>query len=182
MARLKTIEAEIAVPPVVVLPRRGKTVKIDARVTLRNTGAQDVVVHARSEDDRHFWHVFDSNHREVLRERRTAPGRGRTEQEKGVHTTRTETVAAGHEVHASRRLRVDLAKLKAGEVYTVRAEYCAHVAEARFSVVAPPTLAKLKPAKKKPAKRKPAKKKPAKRKPAKKKPAKRTATKRKTAR
>ena len=175
MARLKTIEAEIDVPPIVVLPRRGKTVAIDARVTLRNTGDEDVVVHARSEDDRHFWHVFDSNHREVLRARRTAPGRGRTAEEKGVQTTRTETVPGGREVHASRRLRLDLAKLRAGEVYTVRAEYCAHVAEARFSVVAPPTLAKLKPAKKRPAKRKPAKKKPAKKKPVRTKAAKKSA-------
>ena len=153
MARLQSIEAEIDVPPVVVLPRRGKTVTIDARVTLRNTGEENVVVHARSEDDRHFWHVFDSNHREVLRERRTAPGRGRTAEQKGVHTTRTETVPAGQEVHASRKLKLDLTKLRTGEVYTVRAEYCAHVAEARFSVVAPPTLAKKKPAKAKPAKK-----------------------------
>ena len=149
MARLQSIEAEIDLPPVVVLPRRGKTVAVDARVTLRNTGEQDVVVHARSADDRHFWHVFDSNHREVLRERRTAPGRGKTLEEKGVHTTQTETVAAGHEMHTSHRLRLDLAKLRGGEAYTVRAEYFAHVAEARFSVVALPAAMKRKPGRKK---------------------------------
>ena len=168
MARVKTIEAEIDVPPVVVLPRRGKTVAVDARATLRNTGEEAVVVHARSEDDRHFWHVFDSNHREVLRERGSAPGRGKTAVESGVHTTRTQTVPGGQALHASRRLRLDLSKLKPGEVYTVRAEFFAHVAEARFSVVGLPATTKKK-AKKKPAAKKPAKKKGAAGKPAKKK-------------
>lgn len=153
MARLQSIAAEIDVPAVLEVPSNAKKVSVAARVTLRNTGEDDVVVHAASSDDRHFWHVFDANHREVLRERRTAPGRAKAMRKGGVHSFRTETVPGGQEIHSGRELALDAAKLRDGEVYTVRAEFFGHIAEASFSVVGVPAsaLRKLKPARKKPA-------------------------------
>lgn len=138
MAQIRSIEAEIELPDVVVVPEGAESVTIDARVTLRNTGAEDVVVHAPSGDDRHFWHLFDANHREIQREKRTAPGKARAVTEEGVHSYHTETVAAGREVHVSRQLQLAAGKLRSGHVYTVRAELFGHVGESRFTVVAAP--------------------------------------------
>ena len=171
MARLQSIEAEIDVPAVVEVRPRARKVSVDARVTLRNTGENDVVVHAASSDHRHFWHVFDGNQREILRERRTAPGRAKAVREGGVHSFSTATVPGGQEIHSSRCLDLDAGKLREGEIYTVRAEFFGHIAEGSFAVVSVPAAAKGKAIKKKPAKRRPAKKKAAGKRPGKRKSA-----------
>ena len=163
MGRLPSIEAEIDVPSFVELPHGAESVTVAVRVTLRNIGEEDVVVNAPSREHRHFWHVFDGNHREVLRQRRSAPGRARVKVEEGVHSYVSRTVAAGHEVNASRQLELNARKLKEGDRYTVRAEAFGHVAEARFSVVEVPAPPARK-AKKKAAKRKTGKKKAGKKK------------------
>ena len=163
MAQLPSIEAEIEVPSFVELPQGAESVAFDARVTLRNTGDEDVVVSAPSREHRHFWHVFDGNHREILRQRRSAPGRARVTVEDGVHSYASGTIAAGRERHASRQLELNAKKLKEGDLYTVRAEIYGHVAEASFSVVvvpaAPARKSEKKATKKKRAKKEPAKKK-----------------------
>ena len=69
--------------------------------------------------------------------------------EDGVHTLCTETVAAGHGLHASLEVTMGVGKLREGVPYTIRAEFLGHIAESRFSVVVVPWSATRKPAKKK---------------------------------
>ncbi len=166
MSEMRSIEAEINVPDLVEVPKGAESVTLDARVTLRNAGEDDLVVQAPSRDHRHFWQVFDGNHREVLRERRSAPGRAKVQVDDGVHSYVSETIAAGHEEHATRRLELNARKLRQGDVYTVRAEFFGHLAEARFSVVKVPAVPARKTAKA--AKKKTARKKTVKRAPKKK--------------
>ena len=139
MVQGSMIKAEIEAPAVVEIPRRRKTVSVTVRVSLMNEGEVDFVAHAEHSDDRHFWHVFDQNHRELIRE----PGKGKGGHKgvlvkNGVHSYRTTTVAAGHGLNTSRELRLDATKLAEGQTYTIRSETYGHIAETTFVALAEP--------------------------------------------
>ena len=99
MVRGRHIVAQIDIPQTVYIPSRGKHVEIPARVSLHNTGEEDFVAHAASGDDRHFWHVLNADHHEILREK----GRGKggatgVKVRKGVHSYRTRAIPRGQGV------------------------------------------------------------------------------------
>ena len=165
MVQGNNIQAEIDVPSLVEIPRRGKNVTIDIRVSLVNSGDETFVAHAESGDESSFIHVFNSKFREVTRE----PGAGKgghkgPKVKNGVHSYRTITVPAGGGVNANRRFKLDATKLKAGETYNVRGEVYGHLAEATFVAVPQPTPSPLRrtAAKKSARKKKAAKKRAAK--------------------
>ena len=103
------------------------------RTKLRNVSEHDYVLHANSEDDQHFWQMFDQNHREIWREqaRKRATSRKKTD----VHPMRTQTIAAGHSIHETETLSFDATRLKDGRTYILRHEIWGQVAETSFIAV-----------------------------------------------
>ena len=141
MANGSRIEAELVAPDLVTIAPRRATVDVDVLCRLHNTGDDDYVVSAPSEDDAHCWHVLDRNHRDVTRprSRRSRPPT------KGVHPHRSRTIAGGHSRNTSKTLTLDAKKLKPGRTYTIRYEHYGHIAETQFTVLAkhsPPTRKK----------------------------------------
>ena len=155
MARTARIEAILEAPHIVEVPPRVKTVSITVRTELRNVGDQDYVLHAPDKDSEHFWHVLGPNHREVLREQPRKTVKKKT----AVLPFRGLTVTPTHGVHESVTLKLNAAKLKDGQTYTIRSENWGQIAETTFVVV---RHTKRPAKKKKPTSTKKDKKKPAK--------------------
>lgn len=151
MVRTSLIEAVVDTPHIVEISPRAKTVTLIVRTELRNVSEHDYVLHGSLHDDEHFWHLLDQKHREIAREkgRRT---KGSAKKSK-LHPAEGLTIAAGHSAHETEKLKFDAAKLKSGQVYTVRSEIWGQIAEATFTVVRPEKVALTKLTKPKPAKK-----------------------------
>lgn len=149
MASTTLIEVSVDAPHIVEVSPRKKTVSIAVRTELRNVSEHDYVLYGHSEDDQHFWHILDQNHREIWREqpRKRTASRKKTD----VHPVHTQTIAAGHSAHETETLCFDATKLKGGRTYTLRHEIWGQVAEASFIAVCPTVASKKKatPVKKK---------------------------------
>lgn len=156
MARTPLIEAIIEAPPIVEVSPRAKTVSIVVRTELRNVGEQDYVVHAPDRDSQHFWHVLSPSHREVLREQ----PRKALKKKSDVLSVRGQTITPSHGVHETVTLKLDAAKLKDGQTYTIRSEHWGQIAETTFIAVHHPkrVVKKKKPTSTKNETKKPAKK------------------------
>ncbi|REJ76579.1 MAG: hypothetical protein DWQ36_25895 [Acidobacteria bacterium] len=135
-------------------------VRIDARVTLTNQSDHSVVLSSPAGKDPHFWHVLDSNQREVARQSDESP------------LTRhhaSPLIATGHEAHESFTASVPARKLRSGRSYTLRVVFHGCPAEVCFTAFTVPKKAAAKEKKtakdgKQAASRKPAKKKTTKKK------------------
>ncbi len=132
MVRTTLIEAIKDAPPNDEVSSRVKTVSITVRTELRNVGEQDYVLYAPDQDSQHFWHVLDANHREVLREQ---PRKTPKKRKHAWHPARSQTVTLSHGVHETVTLKLDAAKLKDGQTYTIRSENWGQIAETTFVVV-----------------------------------------------
>ncbi len=132
MARTTLIEAKINAPPVVEVSSRVRTVSIAVGTELRNVSEQDYVLFAPNQDSQHFWHVLDANHREVLREQ---PRKTNKKRKHAWHPARSQTVTLSHGVHETVTLKLDAAKLKDGQTYTIRSENWGQIAETTFVVI-----------------------------------------------
>lgn len=164
------IRAEIEVPHTVIVPRGRKTVTVDVVCRLHNEGDESYVASSPEGQETHFWHLLNSDQREV---QRSKPG-------KECESHRSHLVAGGTSDAHPEQVTLDAKKLKHGECYTLRFRVKGHSAEAEFVAVHPRERKKTKKrtAKKKPARKRVSKKRPAKKKAAKKRPArKRTARK-----
>ena len=131
MARTTLIEATIDAPPIVEVSSRVKTVSIAVRTELRNVSEQDYVLYAPDQDSQHFWHVLDANHREVLREQ----PRKTVKKKHAWHPARGQTITPSHGAHETVTLKLDAAKLKDGQTYTIRSENWGQIAETTFVVI-----------------------------------------------
>ncbi len=164
------IRTEIEVPTTVMVPRGRKEVAVDVICKLHNDAEHSYVLGSNAGEQAHFWHVLDSQQREV---QRSKPGR------KDARADDHLVAACASTAHPE-RVVLEASKLKDGQTYTLRFRLRGHSAEADFTVFHEP---EREPAKKKTARKKTAKKKTAKKttkKPGKKKPAKK-ASKRKPA-
>lgn len=165
------IRTEIEVPTTVMVPRGRKEVAVDVICKLHNDAEHSYVLGSNAGEQAHFWHVLDSQQREV---QRSKPGR------KDARADDHLVAACASTAHPE-RVVLEASKLKDGQTYTLRFRLRGHSAEADFTVFHEPE--REQPAKKKTARKKTAKKKTAKKttkKPGKKKPAKK-ASKRKPA-
>ena len=131
MARTTLIEAKIDAPPIVEVSSRAKTVSIAVRTELRNVSEQDYVLYAPDQDSQHFWHVLDANHREVLREQL----RKTVKKKHAWHPARGQTITPTHGAHETVTPKLDAAKLKDGQTYTIRSENWGQIAETTFVVI-----------------------------------------------
>ncbi len=132
MVRTTLIEAIIDAPPIVEVSSRVKTVSITVRTELRNVGEQDYVLYAPDQDSQHFWHVLDANHREVLREQ---PRKTVKKKKHAWHPARSQTITTSHAAHETVTLKLNAAKLKDGQTYTIRSENWGQIAETTFVVI-----------------------------------------------
>lgn len=135
------IEAELTVPDVVHLPTtRKSTVNVDVLARLHNTGDEGFVIGTSDPDDVHHWHVFNENHKEVMRPppaSKTRRGRA------GVHPHTSHLITSGHSHNAPATLKLDATKLRAGKTYTVRYVFHGYTAEGSFVVLAGKAASKV---------------------------------------
>lgn len=141
---IKAIEAHVDVPDVVEIKAGQESVRLVIRTTLRNNSDESIVLHSPSRDHEHFWHVFNDKGIEIDREQ--GAGKGAAETKDVPLKYRSITIAAGHEFHQTRTIRVDAKSLLAGsQRCLLRGENWGQSAEAEFHTVVRP--AKLTPAK-----------------------------------
>ncbi len=170
------VKVEINAPDNVLLTKDTKTVQLDVGVTLRNLAEQDFVATVSNSNDVIFWHLLDSNQREVAR----MPQSGKPLVSKEGHTVMEKRVPGGTIVTFPETIEVDAKKLKHGGTYFLRVRTWGKTGEHELHVCAleqaptattEPTPDPAGAAKKKAGAKKPAAKKPAASKTAAKKPA-----------
>lgn len=131
MPTTERIKAELKVPDVVHLPTRRSTVNVEVLARLHNTGDDNFVIGTSDPVDVHHWHVFNENHKEVMRPSPAKAKRGRA----GIHPHTSHLITSGHSHNESATLRLDATKLTAGKTYTVRYVFHGYTAEASFIVL-----------------------------------------------